>query len=238
MELQRPVSDQPATAVQIASLLLGQGDQNLGRSATLEPGDFKARIILQNNLLDNPSAGEMITLHLRAERESFDFPEVAIATPIGELEFGHGGERNTKMLLDFDSGTQISFPAGSMRLTARMPEDVIALDSVSCGAFIARGTRGDGSCCSGPHYTIRFQSNGVFVNDQVIPVGAKNLMVWEGLAQLVERVWLDNVGTPMGFFTVDPFQHPPAGPVNVPPTARSVATVGQHPLTLVFGLEG
>lgn len=236
MELARTVSNQPATAVQIASLLLGQGDQNLGQSNVLEPGDFKPRIILQTNLLDNPSAGEMITVHLRAERESNDFPEVPIATPIAELEFGMGGER-TSLLLDFDSGTQITVPAGTVRVTARMPEDEIQLDSVSCGAFISRGTRAGGSCCSGPRFTRRFLSDGENATI-AIPVGAKNLTPWNALLATIEIVWLDNALMPIGFFTVEqaaPFQR---SPTPVPPTARSLAASGQNPLTLVFGLEG
>lgn len=229
------VSDHPATAVQVASLLLGQADATLGNSTTLEPGDFKPRNVLQTNMLDNPSAGEMITLHLRSERATEDFPLIGVPTPIAELEFGMGSERNTKMLLDFDQGTQISFPAGSLRLTARMPEDVLALDSVECGAFIARGTRAGGACCSGPHFTIRNVSpDNAFIP---IPIGAKNLTVWD-LANPTTVFWLNALGMALGSFIVDSTAQPPPGPVNVPPTARTVLITGPHSVNLVFGLEG
>ena len=62
-----------APIFEIASLVAGQRDENLGRSAELGPEDREFRTVLQLDLKE-PSAGELVTIHLRSERASFEGP--------------------------------------------------------------------------------------------------------------------------------------------------------------------
>ena len=229
------LGERRAAPVQIASLLSAQSDENLGRDVVLSPDTFRPMTVLQLNLKDTPSAGEMITIHLRSQRVSFEVPDVGVPTPIGVLVFGHGGDRSGSLELDWDQGTQITLPAGSLRLEARMPRDEAALDSVSVGAFVSRGTRAGGSCCSGPRRTLRSESGGSSTLD--IPQGSKVLTVWDLLSP-TSIEWLDHAGTLIGAYVVDAVGNPPPGPVMVPSTARQMVVVGAHSANLVFGLEG
>ena len=231
-----PMGQRRAPPVMIASLLTAQSDENLGRDAELEPDRVLPVTVLQLDVKDTPAAGEMITVHLRSARKTFEFPNVGVPTPIGTLVFGHGGARSGRLVIDWDQGTQITVPAGSIRLSAEFPEDVVALDTVTVGAFVSRGTRGGGSCCSGPRRTLRSTANSTRSLD--IPLGSKVLTVWDTLGPSTRIEWLDHAGILLGSYRVFALRNPPPGPVMVPPTARQVSVVGRHNANLVFGLEG
>lgn len=220
--------------VQVASLLSEQSDENLGRSLVLLPETIQNQTVLQVNLKDSPSAGEMVTIHLRSERDTFEGPpEVGVPNPIGTIEFGHGGDRSGRLELDWDHGTQVTVPAGSLRVMARMPIDNGALDAVRVGTFIARGCR-SGGCC-GPRRTLA--STSLVTATLGVPLGSKALTVWDLLSPTTVN-WLDHVGAVIGSYQVDALGNPPPGPVPVPPTARAVSILGAHAAQLVFDLEG
>lgn len=222
------------TPVQVASLLSEQSDENMGRSKVLQPETTQNQTVLQLDLKDSPSAGEMITIHLRSERNTFDGPpELGVPNPIATVEFGHGGDRSGLLELDWDHGTQLTVPAGSLRVMGRMPQDSGALDSVRVGAFVSRGSRA-GGCC-GPRRTL--QSAGLFGATLGIPLGAKALTVWDLLSPTVVT-WLDHAGAAISTYLVSALGNPPPGPVLVPPTARQVQLLGAHSAHLVFDLEG
>lgn len=229
------LGERRAPPVMIASLLTAQSDENMGRDAELAPDRVNPVPVLQLDVKDTPAAGEMITIHLRAERKTFEFPDVGVPTPIGTLVFGHGGDRSGRLVLDWDQGTQITVPAGSIRLSAQFPDDVAALDTMTVGAFVSRGTRAGGSCCSGPRRTLRSSDGATATLD--IPLGSKVLTVWDTLGP-TDIEWLDHAGVLLGGYLVDAAGNPPPGPVMVPSTARQVNVVGAHNANLVFGLEG
>lgn len=219
--------------VQIASLLSEQSDENLGRSRILTPETLQNQTILQLDLKDSESAGEMITIHLRSERHTFDGPaELGVPNPIGTLEFGHGGDRSGRLEFDWDEGTQVTVPAGSLRLMARMPYYSGALDAVQVGAFVSRGSR------AGKTGLRRTLSSASAATASVnVPVGAKTLTVWDVLTPTLVS-WLDFSGNVLGGYLVNALGNPPPGPVAIPPGARQVSVLGAHMAELVFELEG
>lgn len=217
---------------EIASLVAGQRDENLGRSVELGPEDREFRTVLQLELKES-SAGEMVTVHLRSERASFEGPrEFGVPSGVAQIEFGHGGDRSGLVEVDWDQGTQITLPAGSLRVSASYPQDAIALDRIRCSAFVVRGTRAHGP---GPRRTLTSQSTTSATLP--IPFGAKALTVWDVLTPS-PVLWLDHAGAVLGSYLVAAFGNPPPGPVPVPPSARAVSIFGPHLARLVFDIEG
>lgn len=217
---------------EIASLVAGQRDENLGRSVELGPEDREFRTVLQLELKES-SAGEMVTLYLRSERASFEAPrDLGVPNGIARIEFGHGGDRSGLLEVDWDQGSQITLPAGSLRVSASYPQDAIALDRIRCSAFVVRGTRARGP---GPRRTLTSQSTTSATLP--IPLGAKSLTVWDVLTPS-PVLWLDHAGAVLGSYLVTAFGNPPPGPVPVPPSARAVSIFGPHLARLVFDIEG
>lgn len=217
---------------EIASLVAGQRDESLGRSVDLGPEDREFRTVLQLELKE-PSAGEMVTVHLRSERASFEGPrDLGVPNGVAQIEFGHGGDRSGLLEVDWDQGSQITLPAGSLRVSASYPPDAIALDRIRCSAFVVRGTRASGR---GPRRTLTSQSAASATLP--IPLGAKDLTVWDVLTP-TPVLWLDHAGAVLGSYLVTAFGNPPPGPVPVPPSARAVSIVGPHLARLVFDIEG
>lgn len=218
-------------ALEIASLVAGQREENLGNSVVIGPEDRQPKTVLKLELRRSV-AGELVTIHVRSERATFEGPrELGVPNGIGLLEFGHGGDRSGSLEFDWDSGTQITVPAGSLSLSALYPADAIAIDRVRCGAFVVRGARAG----VGPRRTLVSES----ATDAVIriPLGAKALTVWDVLTPTAVQ-WLDHAGAMIGSYLVLAFGNPPPSPVPVPPSARSVALLGPHLARLVFDLEG
>lgn len=218
--------------VEIASLVAGQRDENIGRSIELSPDESSFKTVLQLEVKE-PSAGEMVTLHLRSERASFEGPaELGVPNAIARIEYGQGGDRSGFIEVDYDQGTQLTVPAGSLRVSAAYPQNAIALDRIRCGAFVVRGARSHGP---GPRRTLSSQS--VTTATVAIPLGAKSLTVWDLLTP-TPVLWLDHSGAVLGFFLVLAFGNPPPGPVPIPPGAREVMLFGPHFAQLVFDIEG
>lgn len=220
-------------SVELASLVADQREENLGNSVVLGPEDraFKTVLKLEQRL---SRAGELVTIHLRSERASYEGPrELGVPNGVGRLEFGHGGDRSGVLEFDWDQGTQITVPAGSLSLTAAYAADAVAIDRVRCGAFVVRGTRAASS--AGPRRTIVSES--VAAATLPIPLGAKALTVWDVLTPTAVQ-WLDHAGLTLGSYLVLAFGNPPPGPVPVPPSARFVGLLGAHVARLVFDLEG
>jgi hypothetical protein len=217
----------------IASLVADQRDENLGRTLEIAPEDREFRTVLQLDLKE-PSAGELITLYLRSERASFfGPPELDVPNAIARIEYGHGGDRSGILELDWDRATQLTLPAGSLRVSASYPQNAIAIDRIRCAAFVVRGARA--GALSGPRRTLSSQSTGTATVK--IPVSAKNLTVWDLLTPTPVS-WLDNAGNVIGSYLVFAFGNPPPGPVPIPPGAREVLLFGPHIAQLVFELQG
>jgi hypothetical protein len=216
----------------IASLVAGQREENLGRSIELSPEDREFRTVLQlgEHGGKDSSAGELVTVHLRSERASFEGPNaLGVPNGIARMEFGHGGDRSGLIEVDWDEGTQVTVPASSLRVSAAYPSDVVALDRIRCSAFVVRGARTAGP---GPRRTLTSQAlNSAAVR---IPFSAKALTVWDLLTPS-SLVWLDHAGSALGFF-VTALGKP--SPVPVPPGARDVLLLGPHLARLVFDIEG
>jgi hypothetical protein len=225
--------EQDVQPLEIASLVASQREENLGRSVELGPEDREPRTVLQLELRTS-CAGELVTVHLRSERASFDGPrELGVPNGIARIEYGHGGDRSGLLELDWDQGTQITLPAGSLRVMASYPSDAIALDRIRCGAFVVRGARAAGT--PGPRRTLVSES--VTPATLTIPLGAKSLTVWDLLTPTAVQ-WLDHAGALLGSYLVLAFGTPPPGPVPVPPSARFVSILGPHLARLVFDIEG
>lgn len=218
--------------LEIASLVASQREENLGNSVVIGPEDRQPKTVLKLELRQSV-AGELVTIHVRSERATFEGPrELGVPNAVGVLEFGHGGDRSGSLAFDWDHGTQVSVPAGSLNLSAFYPPDAVAIDRVRCGAFVVRGARAGGV---GPRRTLVSES----VVDALIniPLGAKALTVWDVLTPTAVQ-WLDHAGAMVGSYLVLAFGNPPPSPVPVPPSARSVAILGPHLARLVFDLEG
>lgn len=219
--------------VEIASLVASQREENLGRSVVIGPEDREPKTVLQLELRIS-CAGELVTVHLRSERASFDGPrELGVPNGVARLEFGHGGDRSGFLEVDWDQGTQITVPAGSLRVMASYQPDTIAVDRIRCGAFVVRGARASSS--AGPRRTLTSESVGPATIS--IPLGAKSLTVWDLLSPTAVQ-WLDHSGGLIGAYLVFALANPPPGPVPVPPGARAVGILGPHLARLVFDIEG
>ncbi len=222
-----------APVVEIASLIAEQRDENLGRSVELAPEDRDFRTVLQLDV-KKPCAGELITLYLRSERASFfGPPELDVPNAIGRLEYGHGGDRSGLLELDWDRGTQITLPAGSLRVSARYPAGALALDRIRCSAFVVRGART--ASTAGPTRTLVSESSDSATLP--IPLGAKVLTVWDVLSS-TSVVWLDHAGAAIGAYAVLASASSPPTPVPIPSSARAVMVLGPHLARLCFTLEG
>lgn len=228
----RAREEQGVQQLEIASLVASQREENLGRSVEIGPGDREPRTVLQLELRTS-CAGELVTVHLRSERASFDGPrELGVPNGIARIEYGHGGDRSGLLEVDFDQGTQITVPAGSLRVSASYPSDEVSIDRIRCGAFVVRGARAAGP---GPRRTIASES--IAPATLPIPLGAKSLTVWDLLTPTAVQ-WLDHAGGLIGSYLVLAFGNPPPGPVPVPPSARAVGILGPHLARLVFDIEG
>lgn len=221
-------------ATEIASLVANQREENLGRSVVIVPGDREPRTVLQLDQRET-NAGELVTIHLRSEQATFDGPrELGVPNGIARIEYGHGGDRSGLLEFDWDQGTQITVPAGSLRVMASYPADAVAIDGIRCSAFVVRGARASNQ--GGPRRTMLSESDGP---DAIlsVPLGAKALTVWDVLTPTSVQ-WLDHTRALIGAYVVNALATPPPGSVPVPPSARFVALVGAHITRLVFDIEG
>lgn len=218
------------TETQVSSLVSGQRLENLGNTITLSPGFAQPQTVLQVDVKETYTATEMITIWLRAERAGFEAPDIGVAPPIAEIEFGAGSSRAGFLEVDVPfQGCVLSVPCSSLRVNARIRPGFIGLDAVSVSVFLSRGTR-SGSCGCPPRRTITVGPT--FGAVLQIPRGVVAMTYYSQIALSVIR-WLDWSGTAIGGWNQSGSASPATVPI--PSDAQAVQFSGLAYGSAVFG---